>query len=457
MKRTSLWKLALATLLVVMIVATVAGCGGGGSGPGTSGEKVTVRFMTSETDPPSVEVYNQVIKDFEAQHPNVKISLEMVGADDLYTKLPAAITAQAPPDISQIDPEQAVEFIKEGHLAPVDDLVNSIGPDDFIKGSVIKVDGHAYSIPYAGSGTVMWIRKDLFDKYNVKVPTNWDELLAAAKALTKDTNGDGKPDIYGIALPAGQNKWTGHVFNMFMWQNGQTMFDKNLKVTFNTPATVEALQMYKDLCKYAPSDIGSYSYYETINAFATGRVAMAPYMGRLLSQVATNNPKLLANTVAIPMPAKKLSANFGSWNCYVMFKDAKHPNEAKEFLKFLTTGPQATKFLLTVPGHLVPPLKSLMQAQDFWNDKFVKENEANIKTVFKASESALAPVDEAGAIVNNQISPERAYNPYISTIISRNIRALTVQKVVLQNMAPQEAVAWGQQEMEKVVQEMSKK
>jgi ABC-type glycerol-3-phosphate transport system substrate-binding protein len=418
-------------------------------------EPVTIRFMTSETDPPSVEAYNQIIESYQAENPNVTIELELINTDDLDTKLPTLIATGNPPDISQLDPQQVYPFATEGHLLVLDDLIDKVGRDDFIEGSLFEVDGKVYHMPYAGAGTVNWIRADLFEEYGVKIPTNQQELLEAAEKLTLDTDGDGEIDIYGIALPAGTNRWTGHMLNMMMWQNGQTMFDCDLNVTFDTPATVEALKLYGDLTKFAPPGIGSYSYYESIDAIASGKAAMSPYMGRTLSSIADTNPEMLDKIKAIPLTFfDKTKGNYGGWNVYVAFSASKHPEEAKDFLAYLTTGDQAALFAKTVQGHLVPPTKSMMLSEVLWDDPLMQSRKEDIDLVFETANYALHPAYEACSIgPDGKMSGTYILNPYMNAIIGQNIRPTTVQMVVLEGKSPEEAAAWAQAEMERIVSE----
>lgn len=418
-------------------------------------EEVTIRFMTSETDPPSVAAYEAIIKAFEAENPGVKISLELVNADDLNVKLPASLAIGAPPNISQLDAHVIPDYAKAGHIVPLDDIIDKIGRDDFYQGSLFQVDGKTYNMPYAGSGTVWWVRKDLFEQYNVKLPTTPEELLDAAKKLTLDTNNDGQTDIYGIALPAGTNQWTAHMMNSFVWQNGQSIFDKDLNPNFNTPRTVEAVKLYADLAKYAPEGIGSYSYFETIDAFTAGKVAIAPYMGRLLSSVKANNPDLLDKTMAIPFVAGTYNkANYGNWDSYVVYQAAGNVDIAKKFVAFLTTGDQAFEFLRTVPGHLIPPLLSMRNSPKLWDEPLMQSHKQDVETVFKDAETALNIGNEAGAIdADGKMTNTRVLNPYANALLSQNVFAQVIQKVVLEGQTPEDAVAWGQQEIERIISE----
>jgi len=418
-------------------------------------EPITLRFMSGETDPPSVEAYNEIFAAYEAEHPNVTIELELINADDLHTKIGTLIATGNPPDLAQLDPQQVYPFATEGHLLILDELIDQVGREDFLGGSLFEVNGHVYHMPYAGAGSVNWIRADLFEEYGVKIPTNQAELLDAAEKLTLDTDGDGTIDIYGIALPAGTNKWTGHVFNTAMWQNGQTMFDCDFNVTFDTPETVEALRLYGELTKFSPPGIGGYSYYESIEAIGSGAVAMSPYMGRTLSWIAQNSPDLLDKIKAIPLVFfDENNANYGGWNVYTVFSASKHPEEAKDFLAYLTTDDNAALFSRTAQGHLVPPTYSLLASELLWEDELMQSRKEDVDLVFEMANSSLHPAYEACSIAaDGSLSGTSMLNPYMGAIIAQNVRATAVQMVVLDGKSPEEAAAWGQAEMERIIAE----
>ncbi len=60
-----------------------------------------------------------------------------------------------------------------------------------------------YAIPRDVSNLVIYYNKDLFKKYGIPVPNEYwsfDDLLILSQKLTKDTNNDGKTDIWGISF-----------------------------------------------------------------------------------------------------------------------------------------------------------------------------------------------------------------------------------------------------------------
>ena len=40
-------------------------------------------------------------------------------------------------------------------------------------------NGHVFGVPFNSAPVGMWYRKDIFDKYNIKLPETYDEYLAA--------------------------------------------------------------------------------------------------------------------------------------------------------------------------------------------------------------------------------------------------------------------------------------
>lgn len=427
----------------------------GNSGNKGKAEQQHVRFVTVESDPPSVAAFRELIAEFEELNPDIKINLEILGADQLSTRLTAAIAAGSPPDVSQADPKMIVEFANKGYLEPMNDVIDRVGRDQWVPGSIVRMGDTDWSVPYAGTAAVLWYRKDLFEEHNVKPPTNWKEFLEAAEKLTMDTDGDGKTDIYGISIPAGQNSWTENVFYMFMWANGQTLFDKNLNLTLNTQATLEALNMYKQLAQFAPPDIGTYSYYETIDAYGAGKTAMSIYEGRLLSRVAANNPAIEPHTAALQWPAEKVEITEGIWKSYVVYKDSAVKEAAKKWVEFITTGKQSTKFLKTVPGHLLPPTTSPEVMEEYANHPLLQNHKEDFEVIMNSKKIAISQLDEPGVIQNGKVVYDNlVLNPYMGTISSRNVIARMVQSVVLAGMDPQEAINKAEQEILEIMKEM---
>ncbi|HEY9348816.1 MAG TPA: extracellular solute-binding protein, partial [Inquilinus sp.] len=258
-------------------------------------DTTVVRFLHNETDPPSIEFFNQAIAEFEAQNPDIKIQMEAVSTDGRLQKVLASINAKTMPEIFKILPEERFDFARKGFILPLDDLIDEIGRSDYVDGTLVPVEGKIYDVPYTiGNYGVLWQRDDLLKAKGLKTPTSWDELEADAKALAVDGN-------YGFIFPAGKNRMTSIFFSMMMWNAGGTYFDKDFNLTFDNPGTVKALAFLKTMAGYSPAGIGSYSYNDMINVYLTGKIGLDIYAPRLAANAAANTPDLFKNTSAMPM------------------------------------------------------------------------------------------------------------------------------------------------------------
>ncbi|HEY8370975.1 MAG TPA: sugar ABC transporter substrate-binding protein [Thermodesulfobacteriota bacterium] len=425
------------------------------AGPAHAAE--VVRFLHNETDPPSIEFFNRAIKQFEAAHPGIRVEMEAVSTDGRLQKVTASMNARTMPELFKILPEERFNFGRRGFLVPLDDVAQEIGLSDFPEELIIRIDGKIYDLPYTlGNFSTLWYRADLLEAKGLAVPKTWDEWLAAARALT-----DG--DVYGTVFPAGKNRMTSLFFSSLFWSAGGTYFDKNLEVTFDKgDAAVKALTFLKELAKYAPPGIASYSYNDMINTYLTGKIALDLYAPRLVANAASNRPDLIGKTRAAPPPAgpSGVGVRFVNQNSFAIASErvgAKNIQAAKTFLKYILTGDRAAEFSLTAYPHLIPPLKSVRNHPLVQQGIPALKDRPDLAKMAYDTSNSLDFENEAGArIVDGKVIPGVA-NPYIGSIVARDIPALVVQRVVLQGQDPAEAVKWGAAEMRRIVNDLRKR
>lgn len=417
-------------------------------------DTTVVRFLHNETDPPSIEFFNQAIAEFEAQNPDIKIQMEAVSTDGRLQKVLASINAKTMPEIFKILPEERFDFARKGFILPLDDLIDEIGRGDYVDGTLVPVEGKIYDVPYTiGNYGVLWQRDDLLKAKGLKTPASWDELEADAKALAVDGN-------YGFIFPAGKNRMTSIFFSMMMWNAGGTYFDKDLNLTFDSPGTVKALTFLKTMAAYSPAGIGSYSYNDMINVYLTGKIGLDIYAPRLAANAAANTPDLFKNTSAMPMPTgpSGVAVKFANANGFALASPkvgAKNVDAARRFLKFITTGDRLARFSLTAYPHLIPPLKSVQEGVITKGAAETLNGREDIGRLAFDTSNTLDFQTEAGAVFQDgKVVRSGVFNPYIGAIIARDIPAQVVQRVVLQGEDPAEAAAWGQAQMKRIVDDI---
>lgn len=289
---------------------------------------------------------NNAIKSFEALYPSVKIQLESV-PQDYGTKLLAEAASGTAPDIFQVGDGDPSNFAAKGMLEPLDDYIsgkNGNNPLDMnvfypAVAAIGNVGGHQYLLAKDSGPLILHYNKALFDAAGVDYPTDkwtWDDMLAAAKKLTKTTNG--KISQWGLMIPDGWGdpSWTRGIAPL-VYQNGGALLSPDGKTAtgfLNSDATVEALQWYFDLFskwKVAPTaaDVAALSGQDL---FATGKVAMM-WTGIWGIKGYQANAKLNFGTAQLPMGKER--GNSICWAGYAMYAKGSNKVAAWAFLKWM--------------------------------------------------------------------------------------------------------------------------
>ena len=160
------------------------------------------------------------VKKFEEANPGIKLNLEVVSWNDVYTVVSTRISNNNAPDILNLD--SFADYANEGLLMPVKDycpeeLYNDFFPS-FIEQSVI--DGTVWAVPDLASARALYYNVDLLEAAGVEVPTTWAELEDACQALVDFYGGDVYP--WGIDMTTDEGQ---AAFAYYAWGNGGGFVD----------------------------------------------------------------------------------------------------------------------------------------------------------------------------------------------------------------------------------------
>lgn len=199
--------------LVMMLLGMAAFVFANGETDGQQGKNpsgpVTIELwygaaVTEAGPPPADWEALKIIKD----KLNIELKLTALPSnnEDQDVKINTAAAANALPDLFMVRREVWTNLIKQGLIAPVDDLY-PLMPErtkthyDSDSIAFTTVNGKSYGLADPGSiakNEGLLIRKDWLTKLGLKVPTTTDELFEVMKAFTyKDPDGNGKDDTYG--------------------------------------------------------------------------------------------------------------------------------------------------------------------------------------------------------------------------------------------------------------------
>jgi multiple sugar transport system substrate-binding protein len=386
--------------LVMVVILLLSACGG------KTGGKTELSFMMWG-DPAELEVWNQIVADFQAANPDITVKVDVSDWESYWTKLKTLLAAKTPPDMFAIDAPLYLDYQSKGvllNLQPYLDknpgMLDGLYPQTLL---AYKTPDGYFGLPRDFQTIVLFSNKDMFDKAGLAYPNadwTWDDLRAAAKKLTLIDAG-GKTTQYGFSF----DMWDMEPgWSEALWSYGGDILNADhTKTLIGDPAARTAWQLLYDMTfvdKSVPDSTASGQYGG--DTFLAGVSAMTP----LGHWVVPGYADAKLNFDAAPMP-KGPAGRVTSVNSagFVIAKGSKHPVQAFEFLKFVLSQDGQTR--LAELGFACPVLKAIAESPTFLQQKIAINQQvfldalqyAKIKPVFKGYDEWASAVGDGMAPV----------------------------------------------------------
>lgn len=397
--------------------ATPAGSGaapaaGGAAAPGAGGVTLTWwDYMGDESSANGVAVMEQV-KKYNDSHPGITVERTFIPFGDLKQKLLQGAAAGQLPDVAIIDNPDHSSFASLGVLADITDPIAAWGKGgDYFPGpwdSTIY-QGKNYGIPDNSNCLVQWYNKAFTEPAGIEPPKNWDELRAAAAALTEGQR-------FGIAMSGVKTEEGAFQWLPFLWMTGEDL------ATLDSDGGRAALQLWVDLVQngYMSPGILNWTQGDVKDQFVNGLAAMmvnGPWQIPVLKSDAPD----LAWDVAV-LPAEKQGASILGGENMAIIKSTQHFDEAWNLLIWRQE-PENLKEYLVRAGKL-PSLATLATDAAWTTDPVIKvfmdqlkvakprnygpkypEISNAVQEMMQAAISGQKPVDVAVAEAQAKITP----------------------------------------------------
>jgi multiple sugar transport system substrate-binding protein len=252
-------------------------------------------------------------------------------------------------DLIMLDDPWFPRFATEQFLTELTPLLQrrgQSGPDsDFVGTSVALCrhpyeTGPLYALPYVGNSQLFFYRKDLFEKYSLKQPATWQDVLAAAKTINEKENAGQK--VYGYVMRAAQGNAAVADFMPIFWAFGGEMFDASGKPSVNSPEGIAALEFMLELGKYSPPGYASFNADEVGAHLLQGTAAMSINWPAWISSFTDPSKSKVIGKMeftTLPGAQKPGQAEIGNWLIAIP-RDSQNTDAAVEFLLWATSAEQ---------------------------------------------------------------------------------------------------------------------
>ncbi|MGM0922194.1 MAG: ABC transporter substrate-binding protein [Bacillota bacterium] len=343
----------LLCMSLVFVFGIMAGCSsketskdGESGGDSKSGDEVvTLNFFQFKVE--IADQLQEMIKEFEAEHPNIKVKLETVGGGaDYGAALKAKFASGEEPDIFNNGGFKELELWKE-KLADLsgEPWVEHVLPIG--KVPMTDADGKLYGMPVNLEGYGFVYNKDLFKKAGItEPPKTIDELKDAAKKLEAKKI---------TPFSAGYGEWWvigQHLLNIPFAQQEDPeafiagLYDGSEKIPGNKQFK-EFKEVLDTELKYANDNPLTTDYNTQVTLFASGETAMLQQGNWTENMITEINPEINMGFLPIPISnddsAGKLPV--GVPNNWVLNKNSEHLEEAKTFLNWMVSSETGKRFI----------------------------------------------------------------------------------------------------------------
>jgi len=363
----------------------------------------------------------------------------VVPASVLNDRLAAAFQGNAPPDVFMQVSQRAQFYIGNNLVVPLDDVLaelrrvdggiaeNQLAPGR--SGSTIQ------ALPLEVDVSPMFARKDLLDEIGRPVPRSWDELREAAKLIQAK-----HPQVAGFGMTVSNSNDAESQIRNVMWScGGRVMAADGRTVAFDSPETQAAYQFVADMfLKDRTIPRAALTWDDSGNnvAYQTGRAAFVINPPSIWYWMNDNDKALLGNSMMIsipkgPGPNGQIGNAVGSW-VWQVSKASKQQAMAKDWLRFFYRADNYRTVLEKVGGRWAPVFPKLFDDMPMF-----AANPAFRDFKLLATQG----------FVDGHAGPP---NVLAGRVFDANILTKVLQKVLVDRTSVEEAVGWGQRQIEEL-------
>jgi len=385
--------LVMAITIVTSLPPTYAG------GQEEAVEKAEVILWMHE-DPLADEAFEQIAKDFNQSQNNWKVVVEVQpgGLGDYYTKVQMALASGRGPDIFHSEINALPNWIENNWVQSTPESLVKWIEDNAAVGVVKDAmyhEGVAYGVPYGGDWQVLFYRRDFFEDAGISYPPKtWDDLVSAAKKLTKyDANGNVVRSGWYVRK-SGYAKGITDKWQVFYYLFGGEMFNEDEKRTLvNTKPGYQAAQLYYDAVNVWKVD--SFDVEGDFGGLGKGTTSMVFRESFALGYLAENFPNLDYSTAPVPK-YQGYTTSVASGDLLMVSSLGNNPKGAWEFAEYFISDEPHLKYC-TITNKL-PQYEFATRQPAFANSELHQAwfNQENIRTqtVIYRSEEILSIIGE---------------------------------------------------------------
>lgn len=300
---------------------------------------------------------------FVAENPEFKVEVAEVTWSQYKNKFSPALLTGAT-DAGEMWYGWLKPFVEKGLLEPLDGIVTEQEFDRYprkIQNLIKFSDGHIYALPhYMNVDGFYYNEKKLKEEGFEEPPKNWEELIDYSQKLTKDLDGDGEIDQWGLVFPFKRPSDLILRYLDFLDSAGGNLFTNKGEPIISNDTALQTLKFMVDLRKkygIVPKNITSLSPSDASRIFYKGKAAM-------MINYASESPRILnpeksevvddARLTTLPNGPGGQTGNIATTIFIVVASGSKDKKGAKDLINSLTSWAAQQNMMIHEHGNVAP-------------------------------------------------------------------------------------------------------
>ncbi|MFH1278892.1 MAG: sn-glycerol-3-phosphate ABC transporter ATP-binding protein UgpC [Candidatus Eisenbacteria bacterium] len=249
----------LLLLLLVFLFRSGGERGGGEAGPGGGAAPITISIWQM-MDPPEAALFEALAKEYESDHPGVKISHTHFAPDNLRTQYLTSALGGGGPDLVYGASDQVGPLSRAETILPVDEVWDGEYLALFVPIAFDTLEGHVWQLPARlGNHLTLLYNKALLPE----PPSTLEGMVREGRRLTREGR-------YGLVFNIKEPFWLVPFLGAF----GGWVMDDDYRPTLDTPAMVGCLRFLDGMRRGGRLMPDDCNYEVAHTLFQDGKAAM---------------------------------------------------------------------------------------------------------------------------------------------------------------------------------------
>ena len=331
-------------------------------------------FVSLAWQEQAISEVRDIVDHWNMLHPEQPVELRQGTWGSIHDYLITGFETGDLPDVFHYESAVIVDFALRGYLADLKPYISDTMQEDILDvfwDSVTRSDGSVVGIPFIAESFIILYNRDLLAAAGVQPPTSekpwsWSDLMAAARTLTRDTDGDGDIDQWGAGM--GLRRSANFIMNHSIAFGGSYFYEDSLgQIETRVGAAEQALlnnvmtMLYEDR-SMNPASVGKSSS-EMIPGFLAGNTAMLVGIGAWARQQVIENAAPDFNWGVMP-PVQALTQDMGlNTQTLSIPRRCTRKAQAMAFIEFMLQTDHMTR--LSASDWMMPTRRSSLADERF--------------------------------------------------------------------------------------------